>query len=263
MHMMNTTPARHTPRVEDEALVTGKARFVDDPRLSGQAYAVFVRSPHAHARIVSVNSEEAKKATGVLAVLTAADMQEADVGSLSRHPPIEGRNGSKLALPYRPALADEKALHVGEAVAMVIADTYGRAQDAADLVQVEYEELPPVVDLRDAMRPDAPQLHADAPGNLVIDWPGPIPSEQNEREVAKIIAEAPHVARVSVVNQRMVVASMETRGATGEWEESSGTYILHACSQSAGALHAQGTAVMGVAPDKLRVLTEDVGGAFG
>ncbi len=260
---MTAIPARQTPRVEDEALVTGKGRFSDDPHLPSQAYAVFVRAPHAHARIVAVNTEAARKAKGVLAVLTAADMQEAGVTSLSRHPPIVGRGASKLATPYRPALAGEKVRFVGEAVAMVIADSVGQAADAVDLVQVEYEELPPVVDVRAAMKPGAPQLHADVPGNLAIDWPGPVASEENEREVAKIIAEAPHVARVTVTNQRMVVASMETRGATGIYEKDSGRYVLHACSQSAGALHGQGALVMGVPLEKIRILTDDVGGAFG
>ncbi len=261
--MTTMTSAHRPPRVEDEALVTGKGHFTDDPRLPGQAHAAFVRSPQAHARILSVNADEARKAKGVLAVLTAADLQEAGVTSLSRHPPIAGRNGGKLATPYRSALARDKVRFVGEAVAMVVAETLGHAYDAADLVVVDYDELPPVVDLREAMKPDAPQLHPDAPGNLVVDWPGPVPSEENEREVAKIIAEAPRVARVSVTNQRIVVASMETRGATGVWDQENQSYTLHACSQSAGALHTQGTGVMGVPPDKLRVLTQDVGGAFG
>jgi aerobic carbon-monoxide dehydrogenase large subunit len=261
--MTAMTSAHRPPRVEDEALVTGKGRFSDDPLMPNQAYAAFLRSPHAHARIVSVNTEASKKAKGVIAVLTAADMNEAGVTSLSRHPPIQGRGGSKLQTPHRPALAGEKVLYAGEAVAMLIAETLGQAYDAADLVVLEYEELPPVVELRDAMKPGAPQLHQDVPGNLAVDWPGPVPSEENEREVARIIAEAPHVARVTVTNQRMVVASMETRGATGLWDKENQSYTLHACSQSAGALHGQGTGIMGVPPEKLRVLTDDVGGAFG
>jgi carbon-monoxide dehydrogenase large subunit len=261
--MTTTNSARQTPRVEDEALVTGRGKFSDDPHYPGQAYAAFVRSPHAHARIVSVNSDAAKSAKGVLAVITSADMEEAGVSSLSRHPPIAGRNGGKLATPFRGALAKDKVRFAGEGVAMVVAETLGQAYDGAELVEVEYEELPPIVDLRDAMKPDAAQLHDDVPGNLVIDWPGPVPSDENEREVAKIIADAPHVARVTVTNQRMVVASMETRGATGMWEKDSQSYTLHACSQSAGALHGQGAVVMGVSPEKLRVLTDDVGGAFG
>ncbi len=259
-----TLPARnrHDPRVEDDALVRGQGRFMDDPRLPNQAYAAFVRSPHAHARVLSVKADEARKAKGVLAVLTAEDMKAANVGSVSRHPPVPGKGGAKMAMPFRPALAGETVMHAGEPVAMVVAESLGLALDAADLIIVDYEELPAVVDLDTAMK-GATQLFPDAPGNLVVDWPGPMPSEDNEREVAAIIAKAPHVARVSVVNQRMVVASMETRGATGVYDKNNDSYILHACSQGADSLRAQGAAIMGVPPEKLRVITEDVGGAFG
>ena len=260
---MTANPARtkHTPRVEDDALVRGAGRFMDDPRLPNTAYASFVRSPHAHARVVSVKTEEARKAKKVLAVLTAADVKAAGIGSISRHPPVVGRGGAKMVMPFRPVLA-EKAMHVGDPVAMVVAESYTTAQDAADLVQVEYEELTPVVDLDTAMKA-ATQLYPEAPGNLCVDWPGTIPSEENEHEVAKIIKEAPHVARVRVVNQRIVVASLETRGATGQYDAANESYTLHACSQSADGMRGQAASIMGVANDKLRVITGDVGGAFG
>jgi carbon-monoxide dehydrogenase large subunit len=262
MTATSPTRTRYEPRVEDDALVRGSGHFMDDPRLPNQAYAAFVRSPHAHARIKSVQTEEARKAKGVLAVLTAEDMTAAGVGSVARHPPVPGRGGAKMAMPFRPALAGEMVMHGGEPVAMVVAETLAAAQDAADLVAVDYEELPVVVTLDDAMK-GAIQLYPEAPGNLIVDWPGPLPSEDNEREVDKIIKEAPHMARVRVANQRMVVASMETRGATGEYDAGNDSYTLHACSQSAGNLRMLVAPVMGVANDKLRVITEDVGGAFG
>ena len=258
---MTASATKHV-RVEDDALVRGKGHFADDPRLPNQAYAAFVRSPHAHARVLAVNTDAARQAPGVLAVLTAEDMKAAGVGSCSRHPPVPGRGGAKMALPFRPALAGEKAMHGGEAVAMVVAESLALALDPADLVRVDYEELPAVIELDDAMQ-GATQLFAEAPGNLIVDWPGPIPSEDNEREVDTIIKQAAHVARVSVTNQRMVVASLETRGATGEYDAASDSYTLHACSQSADALRGQGAAIMGVPNEKLRVITEDVGGAFG
>src|SRR5262245_10735025 len=262
---MNTSPAstEHTPRVEDDALVRGTGRFMDDPRLPNTAHAVFVRSPHAHARIVSVRAEEARKAKKVLAVLTAEDMKAANVGSVSRHPPATGRGGAKMIMPFRPSLAGEKVMHVGDPVAMVVAESMAAAQDAADLVQVEYDELPAVIDLADAMRKDGTELYPEAPGNLCIDWPGPVADEQNERTVAEIIAKAPHVAKVHVANQRMVVASMETRGATGVYDKANDSYTLHVCSQSADSLRNLTAAVMGIPNEKLRVITEDVGGAFG
>jgi carbon-monoxide dehydrogenase large subunit len=182
---------------------------------------------------------------------------------VSRHPPVVGRGGAKMAMPFRPALAGDKVMHGGDPVAMVVAETAGAAQDAADLVIVQYEELPAVVDLRAAMKAGALQLFADAPGNLCVDWPGPVTDAQNERDVEKIISEATHVARVSVTNQRMVVASMETRGGTGAYDKGNDSYTLYACSQGADSLRGIGAAIMGIPNDKLRVITEDVGGAFG
>src|SRR5581483_1920285 len=181
----------------------------------------------------------ARAAKSALGVIAAEDMKAANVGSMVRHPPVVGRGGAKMAAPFRPALAGEKAMYAGEAVAMVIAETLGGAMDAADLVAVDYEELAPVVDL-DAAMSGKTQLFADAPGNLCVDWPGPVPSEENEKDVASIIAGARHVAKVRVVNQRMVVASMETRGATGVYHKSSDSYTLYACSQSADSVRGQG-----------------------
>ncbi len=262
--MTANAPARprHEPRVEDNALVRGQGRFADDPRLPNQAYAVFVRSPHAHARIKSVKTDDALKAKGVLAVLTAEDIKAANVGSVSRHPPVIGRGDAKMPMPFRPVLAGDKVMHVGDPVAMVVAETTALALDAADLVAVDYEELPAVVDL-DAVIKAKIQLYPEAPGNLCVDWAGPVPSEENERVVADIIAKASHVAKVNVTNQRMVVASMETRGATGVYDKANDSYTLHACSQGAASLRAMAAVVMGVTDDKLRLITEDVGGAFG
>ena len=261
---MNSTLAyrKPEPRVEDDALVRGRGHFVDDPQLPNQAYAAFVRSPHAHARVLAVRTDAARAAKQVLAVLTAADMKAAGVTSVSRHPPVVGRGGAKMIMPFRPALAGDKVMHGGDPVAMVVAETRAAAQDAAEQVAVDYEELPAVIDLKAAMTGKT-QLYPEAPGNLCVDWPGPLADEQNEREVADIIAKAPHVARVTVTNQRLVVASMETRGATGEFDVAKESYTLYACSQSADGLRGQAASIMGVPNDKLRVITGDVGGAFG
>ena len=263
--MTATSAARsnHDLRIEDNALVRGAGQFMDDPRLENLAHAVFVRSPHAHARVVSVKTDDAAKAKGVLAVLTAEDMKAAGVKTAGRSPPMAGRGGKELIQPFRPALAGERVCYVGEAVAVVVAETRALAQDAADLIAVEYEELPVVVDPRAALKQGAPQVHPEAPGNLALDWPGPVPSVENEREVDKIIAGAAHVAKVTVVHQRLMVASMETRGATGVYDKQNDSYTLHACSQSAGGLRNTTAPVMGLPPEKLRVLTGDVGGAFG
>src|SRR6516162_8223460 len=162
--------AAHRPRVEDDILVRGKGRYAADVAESGQSYAHFVRSPYAFARIVSVDIAAASGAPGVLGVLTAKDM--AGITNLGRHPPLAGRGGKPLVLPHRPPLASERAVHIGEPVAMVVADTAAAAQDAAELVAVDYEPLTPVIDARAALSPGAPQVWPDIPGNLAIDWPG-------------------------------------------------------------------------------------------
>jgi carbon-monoxide dehydrogenase large subunit len=259
---MTASPGtKDKPRVEDDALVRGLGNFTDDPKLPNQVYGAFVRSPHAHAKVLKIDSAAALKAKGVLTVLTPEDIKAAGIGGISRHPPAAGRGGAKMAMPFRPVLAD-KPMHAGDPVALVVAETLALALDAADLVQVDYEELPAVVELDAAMKAET-QLFPDVPDNLCVDWPGPVPSEENEREVDKIIKEAPHVARVRVIHQRMVVASMETRGATGEYDKANDSYTLHACSQSADAMRGQAASIMGVPNEKLRVTTADVGGAFG
>ena len=250
-------------RLEDDALVRGSGHFSDDARLPDQAVAVFVRSPHASARIVAIDAGKARSAKGVVAVLTAEDIAAAGLKSAGRHPPLPGRGGKDLVQPFRPTLAGERVLYVGEAVAMVVAETLGAAQDAAEQIAVEYEVTPAVIDAREALKPGAPQLHADAPNNLAIDWPGMVENADNEREVDQIIKSAPHVARVTVRNQRMVVASMETRGATGVYDAKAESYTLYACSQSAGTVRNQTAPILGVDNSKLRVITGDVGGAFG
>src|ERR1700691_731807 len=136
--------AAHEPRVEDDVLVRGGGRYVADVPLPNQAYAYFVRSPHAFARIVSVNVEAARNVPGVVGVLTASDMEGG--GSVGRHPPLAGRGGKSLIVPHRPALAGERVMHIGEPVAMVVAETFAAAQDAAELVAVDYEALTPGID---------------------------------------------------------------------------------------------------------------------
>jgi carbon-monoxide dehydrogenase large subunit len=249
-------------RVEDEPLVRGHGRYVADAPLPNQAFAFFVRSPHAFAKIVSIDASGAMNTPGVVAVLTAKDMD--GVGSISRHPPIAGRNGGKLILSHRPALAGERAMHIGEPVAMVVADSAMIAQDAAEFVHVEYAELTPVVDARDALREGAPQIWPEAPGNIAVDWAGPNPDpDANAAEVERLFASAKYVARMAEMNQRLVVASMEPRGATASHDAAGDNYLLRVCSQGAGAMRDNILTIMGWPKEKLRVITEDVGGAFG
>jgi aerobic carbon-monoxide dehydrogenase large subunit len=254
--------AHYQPRLEDDALVRGLGRYAADAPLTGQAYAYFVRSPHAFADIRTIDAEAAKAVPGVLAVLTAADMD--GIGNVSQHPPLNGRNGTKLVVPHRPALAGTIVRHLGEAVAVVVADTLTAAQDAAELVNVDYEERTPAVDLREAVREGAPQVWPEAPGNIAVDWLGLAKDpEANAQEVERIMASAKHVARVSLVHQRIMVHSMEPRGATASYDPQTESYFLRCCSQSARALRDGLAPILGVPNQRLRVVTEDVGGAFG
>ena len=152
--------AHHQPRLEDDALVRGLGRYAADAPLTGQVCAYFVRSPHAFADIRAIDAAAAKSVPGVLAVLTAADME--GIGNVSQHPPLAGRGGTKLIVPHRPALAATTVRHVGEAVAAVIAETLTAAQDAAEFVNVDYAERAPAVELREAVRAGAPQVWPEA-----------------------------------------------------------------------------------------------------
>jgi carbon-monoxide dehydrogenase large subunit len=254
--------AQHQPRLEDDPLVRGLGRYAADAPMAGQAQAYFVRSPHAFADIRSIDTTAAAAAPGVLCVLTAADMEA--IGNVSQHPPLAGRGGQKLIVPQRPALAGKTVRHVGEAVAAVIAETLTAAQDAAELVSVDYQERTPVVDLREAIRDGAPQVWPEAPGNIAVDWPGlAADPDANAGEVDRIIAAAPHVARVALVHQRIMVQSMEPRGATANYDRTNESYDLRCCSQSARTLRDGLAPILGVPNQRLRVVTEDVGGAFG
>ncbi len=264
---MDSSPAAsraHHPRVEDDALVRGAGHFIADRPEGNQALGWFVRSPHAFARIGAIDVAQARSVRGVLAVLTGADMEAAGVGNVGRHPPLAGRGGKALVIPNRPALARERVMHVGEPVVMIIAETLPAAQDAAELVQVSYEELPPVIDLISATRPGAPQLWPQAPDNLAVDWPGlAADPDANTRAVDRIFAAATHVARVKVANQRLIVATMEPRGATASYDAAADLTTLRTCSQSAGSLRDNILGIMNWPKARLRVITEDVGGAFG
>ncbi len=249
-------------RVEDDVLVRGHGRYIADAPEPNQAYAHFVRSPHAFARIVSIDTSGATGMPGVIAVLTAADMD--GIGNIARHPPLAGRNGSKLIVTNRPALAKDRVLHIGEAVAVVVAERALTAQDAAEFVHVEYEPLTAVTDARDALKDGAPQIWPETPNNLAVDWPGPAADPAaNAAEVERIFASAKYVARIAEMNQRLCVASMEPRGATASYDAAKDSYALRTCSQSAGTMRDNILGIMGWPKEKLRVITEDVGGAFG
>jgi len=259
MHVPQTADKTRSVRIEDDYLLRGQGRFSDDVSLPGQGYAAFVRSPHAFARIASVDAEAARGMPGVVGVLTAADMDAANATNITIHPPVAG---AKLYVPPRPPLAKDRVLHVGQAVAMVVADTPYQAIEAAENVVVEYEPLDAVTDLRAATEADAPLLWPEAPRNVALDWGGvEANTPDNIKAVDEIIRGATHVARLSLVNQRMSGVPMETRGATAGYDAGEDSYLLHVCSQGSGPLRGAIASVLGV--QKVRVITQDVGGGFG
>ena len=249
-------------RVEDEALLRGRGRFVADAPMPGEAAAAFLRSPHAFAAIRRIDVGAAKAAPGVLDVLTAAEIAAAGIGHIVRALPQKGRDGAMLKNPLRPALATDHVRHVGEAVALVVARTREEAQDAAELIAVDYDVLSAVTDLRAAAAPGAPQIHGDVPQNLALDWAMGDVSD-NLRAIDEAMKQAAHVARLSVVNQRIAVASLEPRGATASFDPVSGGYTLRVGSQGVSVVRDHLMAIFNVDRGKMRVVTEDVGGGFG
>jgi len=251
-------------RVEDDALLRGQGRFGDDVKPDGTLAAYFVRSPHAFAKIVRIDVAAAKSAPGVVAVLTATDLSDAHYHSISHGHPIPGRGGKTAVSPHRPSLAETRVMHVGEPVAMVVAKTAAAAQDAADKVVVDYEELSPVTDARAAVKQGAPQLWPEAPGNIGFDWTAP-PDPEGKKQAAleRAFKEAAHVVRVELVNQRLVVASLEARSATASYDAAAKQFMLRVGTQGVASVRGQIAGAMNIKPEELRLLTEDVGGAFG
>ncbi|MDE2167258.1 MAG: xanthine dehydrogenase family protein molybdopterin-binding subunit [Alphaproteobacteria bacterium] len=257
-----TTVAPRQPRIEDEPLLKGKGRYTGDVRESRQAAAAFLRAPVASATIRRLDTAAAQRAPGVLAVLTAADL--AGMGSLSHPIPVPGRNGSRINAPRWPALAEKRIVHVGQAVAAVVAETPMQAQDAVELIEVEYDETPAVVDARAANESGAPQLWTEAPGNVALDFTWPMDKDgTNAQAVARAFAEAPVVARLSERQQRVAGATMEPRAATGSFDPATGEYTLRTVTQSVWLMAQHMADIMSVKPEQMRVLTGDVGGAFG
>jgi carbon-monoxide dehydrogenase large subunit len=251
-------------RVEDEALLRGRGRFTDDLTPAGAAFACFVRSPHAHAEITGIDASDARALPGVLAVIAAADLAGEAYATVTRPTPMKGRDGTPIAVPRRPALAGERVLHVGEPVALAVAETALAAQDAAEAVAVDYAPVKAIATVDQATASDAPRLHPDAPGNLALDWAAPQDADGAvAARVEDAFASAAHVARVDLVNQRLVAASLEPRGATARYDADAGRYTLTCSSQGVASIRNQIVAAMQIEPDRLRVLTEDVGGGFG
>ncbi|MET4807233.1 xanthine dehydrogenase family protein molybdopterin-binding subunit [Limibacillus sp. MBR-115] len=246
-------------RREDQRFLTGVGKYVDDINRADQVWAVFVRSPHAHAVVKSIDSTAAVAAPGVVAIFTGADMAADSVGSLPCGWTVVDRHGNPHKGPPHFPLVRDKVRYVGDHVAVVIAETRQQAQDAAELVEVDYEDLAPVVNPAGALSNDAPQLHDEAPGNLCFDW-----ELGDQAAVDDAISNASHVATLKLVNNRLIPNAMEPRSALAEYEPGTGNYILHSTSQNPHLLRLILCAfVLGLPEHKVRVIAPDVGGGFG
>jgi len=249
---------RRGNRVEDARLVTGTGKFTADWNASGQLHACFVRADRAHAEIVAIDIAPALAHPGVKAVLTGEDAVRAGYVNAPNALNFPGRNGMRALTPQRPALAHGKVRFVGEAVALVVAETAAQAADAAEQVAVEYRDLPAVVDPEAALAPGAPQLHDDVPGNLVFE------SEAgNEQEVAAAFAQAAHITRLKVAVSRVAPSPLEPRACMVTYAPDSGEYTLHVCMQGSTFLRWQMGTYTKLPDDKLNFVAQDVGGGFG
>jgi aerobic carbon-monoxide dehydrogenase large subunit len=244
-------------RTEDIRFITGQGQYTDDLRFDGEAHVCFHRSPHGHAKILSLDISVAKSAPGVVAVLTQADVEAAGVGDMPCLAPIPSRDGSGTKTSPKLLLAKDRVRFAGEAIAMVVAETYAQAKDAAELVAVDYEPLPAAGTLDSAH--DGPQIWDGAPNNLSFDW-----GEGKEAECNEAFAKAAHTASIEVVQNRIVVNSMETRNAIGLYDAPTERYTLYTGSQGAGNLRGGlARAMFKVEPEKIHIVTRDVGGGFG
>ena len=255
---MDTHASHHGGRVEDRRLVTGSGKYASDWSLPGQLYAAFVRSDRAHAEIVSVNTAKAARHPGVKRVYTGEDAIAAGYTKYFVIVSYPGRGGKHIIKPPRPMLAARRVRHVGDAVAMVVADSPVAAQDAAELVEIEYRDLPAVVSAEAALAPGAPQLHEEAPGNLSFDY-----ESGNEEAANAALAQAAHVTRLKLEVSRVAPSPMEPRGCTVRYDAQDGTYHVHVCIQGINMMRKQLAAMTDVPEDKLVVHAQDIGGSFG
>ncbi|MBI3514517.1 MAG: xanthine dehydrogenase family protein molybdopterin-binding subunit [Proteobacteria bacterium] len=247
------------PRSEDPRLLRGQGRYTDDVTLPGQAYAVMVRSRHAHGVIRAIDTAAARALPGVLGVWTGADLEAAGYGTLKCNITFPNRDGSAMKLPRRPAMPTDKVRFVGDPVAFVVAATPSQAKDAAEAVVVDIDPLPAVTTPRAAVKPGAPLLYDDVPNNIALDY-----HFGDADKVAAAFAQAAHVTRLELANNRIVVSAMEPRSALAAYDATADKWTLHVGCQGVFGLRGQiAKDILGVPVEKVRVLTGNVGGSFG
>src|SRR5260221_5550172 len=243
-------------RREDFRFLTGRGNYTDDINRPGQTYAYILRSPHAHADIVKIDSAKAKAAPGVVAIFTGADY---DKGGLPCGWQIHSKDGSPMIEPPHFPLCKDQVRHVGDKVAIVIAETYAQAKDAAELIEVTYKELPAIISTEKATAANSPQVWPDAKNNVCYDW-----HIGDKAATDAAFAKAHHVTKIDVVNQRLIPNAMEPRSAVGDYDRATGEYTVFTTSQNPHVIRLlMGAFVLQIPEHKLRVVAPDVGGGFG
>ena len=245
-------------RSEDPKLVQGAGTYTDDVDLPGAAHAAILRSPHPHGVIRGIDTAAAAAMPGVLAVYTGADLAAAGYGTIPFKPAFANRDGSPMLKPAWPALATDKVRFVGEALACVVAETRIQAADALEAIGLDIEPLPPVIEARDAVVAGAPQVFADVPGNVTLDW-----QFGDSAKVDEAFAAAAHVTKLRLINNRIVVNAMEPRAAVADYDAASGRFTLYAPTQSVLTSRAIAAEILKLPVSKLRFVARNVGGSFG
>ncbi len=255
--MTESTIGQRIPRKEDLRFITGRGQYTDDVNVPNQTRGYFVRTPIAHGNIRSINTSAAENSAGVVAVITGKDLAEDGLGPLPCGWAITNKDGSDFQVPDHPAIANDKVVYVGEPVALVIADSYDTARAAADLVEVDYEELDAVVDLGTAQQ--APAIHENVTTNTSFEW-----ELGNKDETLAAFESAAHISTLEVRNNRLIPNAMEPRACLADYNTGSDELTLYSTSQNPHLLRLVLTAFVGLAPEhKLRVIAPDVGGGFG
>ena len=245
-------------RKEDDTLVRGKGKYTDDFNLPGQAYGWVVRSSHAHGILKGIDTSAARTMPGVLGIWTGADMEAAGYKPFFCGLPLKNRDGTPILQTNRPPLVTDKVRYVGDAVAFVVAETAAQARDAAEAVELDIEALPAVTDAAEATKPGAPQLYDHIPNNVALDY-----HYGDTAKVEAAFASAAHVTRLDIVNNRVAVVPMEPRVALGHYDKKAERYALQAPTQGVSGNRAMMARILNVPPEKIHLLTANVGGSFG
>ena len=245
-------------RREDFRLVTGQGKYTSDWNFPNQAYAAYLRADRAHSRIKGIDTSKAKALSGVLAILTGADTKAAGFGTTPQLVRYPGKGGAMIKIPHREVLAEERVRFIGQEVALVIAETVEIAQQASELIHVDYEDLPAIVDAKAALTPGAPELYANVPGNFCFEY-----EYGDQQKTDEAFAKAAHITRIDVDMPRLVGAPMEPKACSATYDAATGMFDIYAPTQGMSLMVASLSGGTGVPADKLRVHALDVGGGFG